>query len=253
MGETYLHFRSNYSLLRGCRSPEEICHFARERNISTVGMADINNFYGLISFLLAAGREGVRPVVGVVVEQGGRPLFTACVMNREGYSRICRVLTELLTDSAGTYDPVATLCDRGWEGLSLLSPNPDVVQRLAGREKQGVYVQLFYGRPFSALAGFAREKGVPVAATLDTVFLRESDQRLYPMLRAIDLNTTVERVPTEELLGANAPPAAQHAFVEPADMKRFFSAVPDALSNTEAIAREADASGIISPRFIFPA
>ena len=94
MGASYLSFRSNYSLLRGCRSPEEICRFARERNISTVGMTDINNFYGLIVFLLAAGREGVRPVVGVAVEKDGRVLFTAYVMNRKGFSGICRVLTE---------------------------------------------------------------------------------------------------------------------------------------------------------------
>ena len=262
MDRTYLHFRSNYSLLRGCRSPEEICHFAREHDISTVGMADINNFYGLISFLLAAGREGVRPVVGVVVEQGGRELFTAWVMNREGYSRICRVLTDLLTDQGGTYDPVAALQDRGWEGLSILSRRPDVIRRLAGRERRGVYVELCYGRPFSALAGFARESGLPTAATQETVFLRDSDQRLFPMLRAIDLNTTIERVPTQELLGVSPSSAARgvnrrgaprYAFVEPAAQESFFSAVPDALSNTEAIAREADASGIISPRFIFPA
>jgi error-prone DNA polymerase len=246
MSTSYLHFRSNYSLLRGCRSPEEICHFAREHGIEAVGMADINNFYGLIAFLLAAGREGVRPVVGVVVEQGGRGLFTACVMNREGYSRICRLLTEMLTDEAGSYDPVAALQDRGWEGLSLLSPNPDVIRRLAERERQGLYVQLRYGRPFSALAGFARGLGLQTAATQDTVFLREPDERLYHMLRAIDLNTTLERVPPEETLGE------RHAFVDPAALERFFSAVPDALSNTREIALDADASGIISPHFVFP-
>ncbi len=74
---SYLSFRSHYSLLRGCRSPEEIYRFARQQNVEAVGMADINNFYGLISFLVAAGREGVRPVVGVVVEKGERELFTA--------------------------------------------------------------------------------------------------------------------------------------------------------------------------------
>src|SRR5512147_1540285 len=115
MDRSYLFFRSHYSLLRGCRSPEEICRFAREHDIAAVGMADINNFYGLVAFLLAAGREGVRPVVGVTVEQGGRGLFTACVMNREGYGRICRILSELLTDQAGTFDPVGALQDRGWD------------------------------------------------------------------------------------------------------------------------------------------
>jgi error-prone DNA polymerase len=255
MGVSYLHFRSNYSLLRGCRSPEEICHFARERNISTVGMADINNFYGLISFLLAAGREGVRPVVGVVVEKADRKLFTAYVMNREGFSRICRVLTELLTDEAGAYDPVAALAERGWEGLSLLSPHHDVIERLAARERRGLYVQLSYGQPFSALAGFAHDHGLPTAAVHDTVFLNESDERLYPMLRAIDLNTTLERVPAEgNTAQGNARNTAQarHRFAEPGALERFFSAVPEALANMEEIARQADATGIISPHYIFP-
>jgi error-prone DNA polymerase len=249
MGATssYLSFRSNYSLLRGCRSPEEICRFARERNISTVGMTDINNFYGLILFLLAAGREGVRPVVGVAVEQGGRVLFTAYVMDRTGYSRICRVLTERF---AGR-DPVAELQERGWEGLSILSTHPDVIDRLAPREKRGLYVQLSYGLPFSALAGFARTRRLPAAAVQETVFLDEGDERLYPLLRAMDLNTTVEHVPAEELLKTGG--ARPHRYAHPRDIERFFSAVPEAAANTERIAREADCSGIISPHYVFPA
>ncbi|MGA2479016.1 MAG: PHP domain-containing protein, partial [Spirochaetia bacterium] len=244
---SYLSFRSHYSLLRGCRSPEEICRFARQQNVEVVGMADINNFYGLISFLLAAGREGVRPVVGVVVEKGERELFTAFVMNREGYSRICRVLTGLLTDTAGTYDPVAALAESGWEGLSVLSEHRDVIERLAAVQTRGLYVQLTYGRPFSALAIYARGRGVAVAARQDTVFLDESDERLYPMLRAIDLNTTLERVPPSEML------QERNRFVPPEVVAAFFSAVPEALANTEEIARQADASGIISPSYIFPA
>src|SRR5271157_4751719 len=174
MGVSYLSFRSNYSLLRGCRSPEEICRFARERNISTVGIADINNFYGLIVFLLAAGREGVRPVAGVAVEKDGRVLFTAHVMNRKGFSGICRVLTDLFAgnraragdvpgaapDGEGAYDPVAALQERGWEGLAILSSHVDVIDRLAARERRGLYVQLSYGRPFSPIAGFARDRGL---------------------------------------------------------------------------------------------
>ncbi|MGO9309228.1 MAG: PHP domain-containing protein, partial [Spirochaetia bacterium] len=259
-----MSFRSNYSLLRGCRSPEEICRFARQRNISTVGMTDINNFYGLIVFLLAAGREGVRPVVGVAVEQHGRALFTAYVMNRKGYSGICRVLTELLTsdtkNAPGTsqaYDPVGALQQRGWEGLSILSPHRDVIDRLAARERRGLYVQLSFGRPFSGLAGFARDRGLPTAAVQDTVLFDDGDESLYPLLRAMDLNTTVEHVPAGELLGA-APGAVTfgpkpHRFAEPEALARFFSAVPEALAATEQIAREADATGIISPRYIFPA
>ncbi len=247
MAAPYLHFRSNYSLLRGCHSPEEICHFAKERSLSAVGITDINNFYGLIVFLLAAERVGVKPVVGVVIQKKGRELFTAYVMHRQGYSRICRLLTDMLTDRDGAFGPVDALRDSGWDGLAVLSTHTDVLERLAQREKAGLYVQLSYGRPFSFLAGFARDRGLPAAAIHETVFFDESDERLYPLLRAIELNTRVEAVPEEEKLGG------RHQFVEPAAMERFFSAVPEALANAEAIAQEADVSGIISPRSVFPA
>src|SRR4030042_5258071 len=97
MGVASCLFRSNYSLLRGCRSPEEICRFAVGRSFRTVVMADINNFDGLIRFLKAAKREGVRPVAGVHVEQEGVELFTALILDRKGFSRACALLTRLLT------------------------------------------------------------------------------------------------------------------------------------------------------------
>ncbi|MGO9410848.1 MAG: DNA polymerase III subunit alpha [Spirochaetia bacterium] len=247
MSAEYIHFRSNYSLLRGCRSPEEICRFAKERSLSTVGMTDINNFYGLILFLLAADREGIKPVAGVVVEKKGRELFTAYVMDRRGYGNICRLLTDNLTDAEGTFDPVGALVERGWEGLSVLSPHSDVIDRLALRESDGLYVQLTYGCPFASLVRFARDRGLPAAAIHETVFLDEADESLYPLLRAMDLNTTLERVPEAEKLGG------RHRFVEPGAVERLFSAVPEALANTERIAREADVSGIINPQRVFPA
>ncbi|HET6487103.1 MAG TPA: PHP domain-containing protein, partial [Spirochaetia bacterium] len=108
MGQHYLGFRSHYSLLRGCRSPEEICRFAREQGISTVGLTDLNGFYGLIRFLVAAQREAVKPVVGVTVERGGSQVFTLYVLNRNGFSRACRLLTELFT-ADDTFDPVTYL------------------------------------------------------------------------------------------------------------------------------------------------
>jgi len=188
-------------------------------------------------------------------------------MNHAGFGAICRVLTELLTSEwplgslgSGTapaphappaYDPVADLRERGWDGLSILSSHPDVIDRLAARGRAGLYVQLSYGRPFSALAGFARQRGLPMAAVHDTVFLDDGDERLYPLLRAMDLNTTLEHVPAEELLETGG--ARPHRFAAPEAAASFFSAIPEALAGTERIAREADCSGIISPHFVFPA
>ena len=132
MDVSFLRFRSYFSLLQGCRSPEEICSFAGQKGSSRVVMADVNNFYGLIRFLQAARREGVAPVAAVTVERKGRDLFSAYVLERRGFSRICGLLTALLTDSEGEWDPVEDLRDKGWEGLAVLSRRPEVLSRLAG-------------------------------------------------------------------------------------------------------------------------
>jgi len=266
-------FRSYFSLLRGCRSPEEICRFARERGFASVAMADVNNFYGLIRFLQAARREGVKPVAGVTVERGGKALFTAYVMERAGFSRICGLLTNMLVDAGGTLDPVAELANKGWEGLSILSGLPEVLTRLAEdgeggaahaghgarpqaagaalrsgrRAPKGLYAGLVYGEPFSGLARFARDRGIPLAATAETVFIDKADEALFPLLRAIDLNIPVDRVPAGEIPG----PGSRYS--GPEALERFFSAVPEALENMKAIAADADTAGIISPRYVFPA
>jgi error-prone DNA polymerase len=247
MGTPPLFFRSNYSFLRGCRSPEEICRFARERGYGSAALADINSFHGLIRFLQAARREEVKPVAGVVLERDGEGILTAFVMERRGFSRICAVLSRMLTDAES--DPVQDLVEGGWEGLSLLAGRPDVLERLAGGRAppSNLYVRLGYGEPFADMTRLARHMGLPTAAVAQTVFLDDSDQKLYPLLRAIDLNVTLEHLP----IGERPRPGLCHA--EPEAIERFFSAVPEALENTRAIMAAADTEGIISPGFIFPA
>ncbi len=270
MGTTPVFFRSNHSLLRGCRSPEEICRFARERGFGSVAMADVNSFYGLIRFLKAAKREGVRPVAGVHVEQGGVDLFTALILERKGFSRACALLTRLLTAPAGpgraqeaqgtprapggcsasppAFDAVSDLATNGWEGLAILSDRPEVLARLSGAQScpPGLFAKLAWGRPYAALARLARDRGIPAAAAADAVFLDDSDERLYPLLRAIDLNTTLEHVPSAERA------EKRHRYAPPEEIARVFSAVPEAVANAEGLVERATCDGIISPRFVFP-
>ena len=162
------------------------------------------------------------------------------------------------------FEAVSDLSTNGWEGLAILSDRPEVLERLcgggpraaaAGRQAAdaarkmcppGLFAKLAWGRPFAGLARFARDRGIPAAAVAEPVFLDDSDERLYPLLRAIDLNTTLEHVPAAER------PEARHRYSPPEAVARFFSAVPEALANTESLLERATCDGIISPRFVFP-
>jgi DNA polymerase-3 subunit alpha len=71
-----IHFRSYFSLLKECLSPEDICSYAEKNGFPAAGITDINNVYGLIRFIKAAKRSGIKPVSGVVVCLAGREILT---------------------------------------------------------------------------------------------------------------------------------------------------------------------------------
>ena len=57
-----IHCRSHYSLLNGILSPVEICQHSLDMGASAVGISDINNFHGLISFASTAKEMGLKPL-----------------------------------------------------------------------------------------------------------------------------------------------------------------------------------------------
>jgi len=72
-----------------------------------VGLTDTGNLYGLVRFLTAARREGVKPIVGAVLggpgrQPGVRPghtqayapgAITAYVLDRGGFARLAGLLS----------------------------------------------------------------------------------------------------------------------------------------------------------------
>ncbi|MBA7631255.1 DNA polymerase III subunit alpha [subsurface metagenome] len=121
-----------------------------------------------------------------------------------------------------------------------------MLQRLLSLEKSGLYVKLTYGRSFSALVRYAREKKLPLCAVNDAYYIEGRDLDICNILRAIDRISLVDDLPAgQKITEANRAVTAQ-------EMERYFSAVPEALANAWALARKADSEEIISKSYIFP-
>ena len=56
-----LAVHSYFSLMRGTRSVEELCHAARKLGYTHLALTDTNNLYGLPAFLKHCARTGSRP------------------------------------------------------------------------------------------------------------------------------------------------------------------------------------------------
>jgi error-prone DNA polymerase len=270
-----LGFRSYLSLLRGVLSPEEICERAARMGFGAVGLTDINNLYALPRFLAAARRHGLKPVVGARVGAqkgaqvgrdggrggprgggGGEKAFTAYVLNRAGFARLCGMLTRLLVEQSmklyfheekePPYDPLADLLENGWQGLAVAAEHDEVLDALARRGDGDLYVRLTLGRGFMGRVRRARGLGLPLLAVNTAVFSGPDGEYAHNVLRAVDLNCNLVSLPPRE----RAVPEMRAA--EPGEMERFFAAVPEALENTLRLAGQSDPSGLEGGDCVFP-
>ncbi len=230
MNFVHLHTHSYYSMMRGTASIEELCVAMRDKGMESFALTDTNGVYGLIFFLGIAEELKIAPIVGSELRHGGR---RAVVIARDerGYANMCRILSRL--HAAGEFSLAAELRSRH-EGLFILSDCEDLVAALDGTPD--TYLELVAGQATRDKLRFARENGIQVVATGDVHFVEARDYKTHRLLRAIDLNTKLSRVPDEEL-------APESAWLRsPAQMCEAFSHCPEALDNAISIASESRAA-----------
>lgn len=260
-----IHFRSYFSLLDGIFSPEDLCALAAASGAEFVGMADINNFYGLPAFLRAASGAGLSPLVGFEARRKGRHLFTAYAHSREGFARANGIVSRLTAAekpgpcwapggeagnpspagrpscgpipgfsgaASGNYDPLSDLLLGGWKGLSIVVPDPKVIEILAAAGTAGLCYGLVWGNPFRDAGAVADRFGVPAIILNRAVYATEGHKRFLSLVRSIRRILPLDKLPPEEI------PGREEQYVPPLEAARYFSALPEAAENTLRFARE---------------
>jgi error-prone DNA polymerase len=238
----HLQIRSHYSLMRGAASLEALCAAAVERGMRVIACTDVDGLYGAVRFREIALECGLRPILGAEVTapevrraQAGERA-TLLVKTREGYANLCRILTRR------HLDPGFSVLDalRGDSaGLVVLSSSLAVLRAaLEAKAPRDLYLALGSSAAPSAAEGTferlraARRLGIEPVAVNDVHFADARDFDLHRLLRAIALNTTLDRVPPEEL-------ASPQAWLKPpAEMEHAYPHCPEALAATARIAEE---------------
>ncbi len=244
---------SDYSLMRGVNSVEEICVAAARRGARAVALTDVNALYVAVRFWEVARECGLTPILGADVwieppSPGGdtgphRPWTERAILlaaDARGYRRLCRILSEYHlcrgvpgdAKGRGARDPRwpgggrrigrillpevfslrrALLEDR--EGLWVLVPcdgeGPDPGLDLAGaiRRETGprrLAVLISPGRPHRCAVDWARRSGTRTAATPDLFFVDPEGCAQHRLLRAIDRNTKLSRLPRADCVAATS-------------------------------------------------
>ena len=270
----FIHCRSEYSLLKGVLSFDNICRMAAETGEQAVGITDINNFYGLPSFVETVGKYPLKPMFGTVIttsapDKKKEYLFTAYCFNKAGFKRLNTIISRLNHDSSPhgstqySYDPVLDLLDNGRDGLIVISSRQRVLERLRAAGAGGLYAGLFYGMPFDGLSRRAKQLDIRTAALRELVTAGAKDLRTLRLLRSVDeiipaarIDMTLDRFSAcgasdgkacGGTFGGGWPlPGAQNG------MQDYFSAVPEALRGTAEIVEAASSAKLLPDAWVFP-
>ncbi len=214
----HLHVHSEYSILDGaCRIPE-LAKRAAELEMPAVALTDHGSLAGAIDLFKAAGKEGVKPVIGCEVyvaddrraQQKGYAHLTLLAETNEGYANLIK-LSSLGYLEGYYYKPRVDweLLERHGKGLVALSGclsgrvsraleegrvedaegELDRLEQIFGREQ--VYVEMqnahldVQQRINPLLQQLAAKRGLPLVATGDVHYLRHEDARAHEALLCI--------------------------------------------------------------------
>ncbi|MBU8921463.1 MAG: DNA polymerase III subunit alpha [Bacteroidales bacterium] len=195
----HLNARSCFSMLSGVCGVEELPAMAAAAGMDAIALTDIDNMCTIVPFAAACSEAGVRPIFGVEltdsvsVEDGGFEASAVLLArNGSGYSELCRMVTSRKLDEDFSFgEALKSVSD----DVYVLSSDPHMLERLAGREHLRAKLPVIEGREYDRirwrLSDLAARRKIMTVAAGPVAFARPRDHLAHRVLTAIRLRKTV--------------------------------------------------------------
>jgi error-prone DNA polymerase len=255
MNYVELHARSAFSFLRGASLPESLAAEAARRQLPALALCDRDGVYGAVRLYMAAREAGFRPLVGCEVTMEDASVVPILVASREGYRRLCALLTtahlrapkgegrvswrELGEDNAGlialTGDEEGPVRQR-WRarGAAAAAEAGDRLADIFGRDRLFVEVQRHLLPEEDAenefLVDWARASRLPLLATNGVL------QATPDAGGVLDVFTCLRSHVTLDAAGRRLAPNRERHLKDARTMAALFADLPEAVRNTERLA-----------------
>ncbi|HUH46271.1 MAG TPA: PHP domain-containing protein, partial [Arenibacter sp.] len=189
----YLNCHTYYSLRFGTFSEIALLDLARDCKVSTLALTDINNTSACLNFVRKAREYGILPIVGIDFRNGAEQQFIGLARNNQGFMELNAFLSHhshhgisippeppILPDSYIIY-PFEKLLRSGKQGF---------------RENEfiGISIENLKRLPFSAYKECIDRLVIQQPVT----FRNQRDFNAHRLLRAIDNNTLLSKLPKTE-------------------------------------------------------
>ncbi|MBN1416660.1 MAG: DNA polymerase III subunit alpha [Bacteroidales bacterium] len=218
----FLNCHSYYSLRYGTLPVETLISEALKSEVSVMALTDINNTMGTMDFIRECRLKGISPVAGIEFrDDSNRFLYLALACNNTGFHEINEFLT--LHNLEKTPLPP---CPPAFDHSYVIYPFSGLPPRkLHENERIGVKA----GDVNRLATSRFRYNRSQLVALLPVTFAADVHHRLHRHLRAIDKNTLLDKIVSEDL----ALPGER--FI-PADFIRIiYEDYPEIIRNTEQV------------------
>ncbi|HHC78327.1 MAG TPA: DNA polymerase III subunit alpha, partial [Flavobacteriia bacterium] len=187
----YINCHTYFSLRYGTIKPEALLQLAVENGIKTLALTDINTTSACLDFIRLSKKYNIKPVVGVDFRNGTQQQFILLAKNNKGFQQINDYLSAFLHDNS------LTIPDRPKPIENSITIYPYIhgkKYQLTDGEYIGVKPKDLSKLKFSTW-NIHRDKLVilrPVS------FQNKRDFNTHRLLRAIDNNTLLSKLPLTE-------------------------------------------------------
>ena len=270
MSFTHLHLHTGYSLLDGSSKIPELVRRVKELGMDACAITDHGVMYGVIEFYKACKAEGIKPIIGceVYVAPGSRfekgkeksaERYNHLILlaeNDTGHKNLMKLVSRGFTEGF-YYKPrvdyellseyhegiiASSACLAGIVPTKLRNGDYEGAKEEAMRLQQifgennfflelqdhGLSEQKFVNQ---GLMRISSETGIPLVATNDCHYLYKEDAEAHDVLICIQ---TQKNVYDEDRMKYEG---GQFYVKSPEEMEEVFHYIPEAILNTEEIAR----------------
>jgi error-prone DNA polymerase len=227
MDVVLLENHSVYSLCEGTIFMSELAAHAKSRGDEYLAICDTNGFYGIVRFLEECRQEGLRPVIGVRLQNGS---FSGILVarNMRGYAQLCSLVTGVHQEEG--FNLKGEILRRPAKHYFVITRDREVL----GKRPEGVFAEInVLRKDYGADFAYARRVGAPPVFISPVYFLEREHHHLHLLLRAISQNRKLSSLPPGEIETRYAYPRSTEEIVS------SYAQLGEALRNTTLIARKA--------------
>jgi DNA polymerase-3 subunit alpha len=220
----YLNAHSYYSLRWGTLSPEKLVRAAKAKGVKMLALTDINNTSCAFQFIRACQDHRIKPILGIEFRKAHQLLYIGLARNHEGWYQLCKFLTDHSLEKAPLPNNAPDLPDT----FFVYEQNAKPLDTLRANEYLGIRptaVHQLFNSPL-----LSRPDKLVILSPI--TFLNHEGYRIHQLLRAIDLNTLVTKLPP------NAIARAEEQLYAPTELHSFYQLYPQIIHNTKRLLSE---------------